>query len=327
MAFPAGPFHALTFARRFPRLLLCFFCYISSPPVLPTLSPPFHRIPSTPWPPSPLSAASSPLRLVPLKPTSFDPRLLRKGAFVLKVSSALTHPLGRVISYSVVCVGGGILVCLASIDWTGQGYKVASIVYILVSVTRVVVIMMCGRSMVKMIEKSMKRHAAKQRSDIAATAAATAAGRDVKITVDPKLAAAKKTILSALFFCINLTSAASAVLTFALVTEYGTDNPIVFLATPLAFGPMVALSFHIQLHSRRNKATPSQPLSPVSGGYTWAGTSTENLGGTAATSGGGRKLTTTGSRRVLPTEEPRGRHREMVVERIDNIVENSAASS
>lgn len=241
---------------------------------------------------------------------------------MLKVSAALTHPVGRVISYSVVSIGGGFLVCLASIDWTGQGYKIASIVYIIVTVTRVVIIIMCGRSMVKMIDKSMKRHAAKQRADGAADAGGDLAA--VKVTADPKLVAAKKTILSALFFCIKLTSAASAVLTYALVTEYGTDNPIVFLATPLAFGPMVALSFHIQLHSKRNKVPPTspnsagaQPQSPLSAVF--AGTTN-----TATGSVGGKGAS--GSRRVLPIEEPGGKDREMGM-RIDNIAEHPVSSS
>ena len=189
-----------------------------------------------------------------------DPRLLKKDAFVLNVSAALTHPVGRAISFSVVSTGGTFLICMASIDGTGQGYKIASIAYIIVTVTRIVVIIMCSRSMVQMIDRSMKRHAAKQRADGAAKAGTGGGG----VKVDPKLVAARKTILSALFFCIKLTSVASAVLLFALVTEYGSDNPIVFLATPLAFGPMIALSFHIQLHSKRNKLSPVSPQSPNS---------------------------------------------------------------
>lgn len=239
------------------------------------------------------------------------------------MSAALTHPVGRLISYSVVSIGGVFLVCLTSIDWTGQGYKIASIVYIIVTVTRVVIILMCGRSMVKMIDKSMKRHADKQRADGAADAGGDRAA--VKITADPKLAAAKKTILSALFFCIKLTSAASAALTFALVTEYGTDNPIVFLATPLAFGPMVALSFHIQLHSKRNKVSPvspnsafAQPQSPNSAVFNFARTTN-----TATGSVGGKG--NTGSRRVLPIEGPGGKDREMEA-RIENIAEHSGST-
>ena len=250
------------------------------------------------------------------------------------------------------------MICLELMNLTGHGYNVASIMYILVNVARIVIISMCARSMVKMINKSMKRHADKQRSAIAATpaAAAAAAGGGVKITADPKLATAKKTILSALFICMTVAGATSASLTFSLVTEYGTNNPIVFLAMPLAFGPMIILSFRIQLHSRRNKATPAQPLpsqSPTSGGYTWADTNTvtcsgyaasgggrkgtttgssrpdtntTTCGGTAAAPGGGRKLTITGGRRVLPTEEPGGRDRETGDWRIENIAEDPTAS-
>lgn len=233
-----------------------------------------------------------------------DPRLLKKGAFVLKVSAALTHPVGRCISFSVVSVGAVFLVILTAIDWTGQGYKITSIAYILVTVTRIVVIVMCSGSMVDMIHRSMERHAAKQRAD-----GATDAGHNGtrKIVVDPKLAGAKKTILSALFFCINLTSIASAVLLFALVTDFGSDNPIVFLATPLAFGPMIALTFHIQLHSKRNRGSPAPPQSPNSNAQTHGGSVTESGGGrkgtlaTSTSSGkSARKVTTTG--RVVPVE-------------------------
>lgn len=241
--------------------------------------------------------------------SSVDPRLLKKDTVVLKVSAALTQPVGRCISFSTVSVGAFVLIILTAIDLTGQGYKIISIAYILVTVTRILVIILCSQSMVDMIHESMKRHAANQRAD-----GATDAGHNgtAKIVADPKLAAAKKTIISALFFCVNLTSIASAVLLFALVTEYGSDNPIVFLATPLAFGPMMALTFHIQLHSKRNKATPVKPLSPNSnirsivsgssdGGY---GRGRKGTGATSTgTSTGGKFFRkTTNSRVVVPTE-------------------------
>lgn len=243
------------------------------------------------------------------QPTSVDPRLLKKGAFVLTVSAALTDPLGRCAAFSIVSVGAVFLVVLTSIDWTGQGYKITSIAYILVTVTRIIVIVMCSRSMVDMIHKSMERHAAKQRAD-----GATEAGHNgtAKIVVDPKLAAAKKTIITALFFCINLTSIASAVLLFALVTEYGSDNPIVFLATPLAFGPMIALTFHIQLHSKRNKAVPAQALSPNSNIINSIGSGTGSGGERKGTiinptgtfTGESARRTTTG--RIVPAETAAG---------------------
>lgn len=183
---------------------------------------------------------------------STDPRLMKKDAAALKVSAALTHPVGHHTSFSVVSIGAVCLISLASIGKTETGYRIMSSVYILVTVTRILVIALCSRSMIQMIDKSMARHAAKQRVD------SPRSDDSFTIAMDPKLVGAKKTILSALFFCINLTSIASAVLLFALVTEYGYDNPIMFLATPLAFGPMIALMFHIQLHSKRNKVTRSK---------------------------------------------------------------------
>lgn len=252
-----------------------------------------------------------PVRYYPAKTKpSADPRLLKKDALVLQVSAALTHPLGRFTSFCTVSVGPVFLAILTSIDSTGQGYKITSIAYILVTVTRIIVIVMCSRSMVDMIHKSMERHAAKQRAD-----GATDGGHNgtAKIVADPKLAGAKKTILSALFFCINLTSIASAVLLFALVTQYGSDNPIVFLATPLAFGPMMALTFHIQLHSKRNKAVPSaQALSPNlnihscgSGTSSGGGRKGTNATNTFTSTGkSARRTTTTG--RVAPTEATGG---------------------
>lgn len=214
--------------------------------------------------------------------------------------------MGRCVAFSVVSVGAVFLVILTLIDWTGQGYKITSIAYILVTVTRIVVIIMCSGSMVDMIHKSMERHAAKQRAD-----GATDRGHNgtAKILVDPKLAAAKKTILSALFFCINLTSIASAVLLFALVTEYGSDNPIVFLATPLAFGPMIALTFHIQLHSKRNKGAPAPALSPKSnilsfgsGHNSGDGTKATQATSTSTSNGYSNRRATATTGRVVPVE-------------------------
>lgn len=231
---------------------------------------------------------------------STDPRLVKNDAAALKVSVALSHPRGRFISFSIVSIGAVFLICLAVINRTGTGYKVISVVYILVTVTRILVIILCSRSMIQMIDKSMARHAAKQRADIGCSRGATC-----PIAMDPKLTGAKKTILSALFFCINLTSVASTVLICALSTEYGYDNPIVFLATPLAFGPMIALMFHIQLHSKRNRSPARQPTlsmfsdrlgSPNGGGGSKGSTNTPTR--TTIKSTGGVKTSSS----VLPME-------------------------
>ncbi|CAM9984843.1 unnamed protein product [Ectocarpus fasciculatus] len=187
---------------------------------------------------------------------SVDPRLLKMDAVILKASAALTHPVGRYLTFSSVSIGAVFLILLTLIAWTGQGYKIAAIAYIIVTVLRILLIIMCSRSMINLIDGSMARDIAKQRAHGAQSDRSVLSGDcpgASKLKADPKLAAAKRTILSALFFCISLTSIASAVLIFALTTEYGTDNPIVFLAMPLAYGPLIALSFHVQLHSKRNK--------------------------------------------------------------------------
>ncbi|CBJ30263.1 hypothetical protein Esi_0183_0058 [Ectocarpus siliculosus] len=188
---------------------------------------------------------------------SVDPRLLKMDAVILKASAALAHPVGRCLTFSSVSIGAVFLIFLTFIAWTGQGYKIAAIAYIVVTVLRILLIVMCSRSMINIIDGSMARDIASQKAQGAQRGRSVLSGDSTsfkKIKADPKLAAAKRTILSALFFCITLTSIASAFLIFALTTEYGTDNPIVFLALPLAYGPLIALSFHVQLHSKRNKA-------------------------------------------------------------------------
>lgn len=81
--------------------------------------------------------------------TSVDPRLLKKGATVLRVAAALTHPVGRFISYSAVSVGGLTLVYLASLSMTGKGYKV-----------RFLILLQCSRKLdlVRRIPRSSRRH-------------------------------------------------------------------------------------------------------------------------------------------------------------------------
>ncbi|CAB1111708.1 unnamed protein product [Ectocarpus sp. CCAP 1310/34] len=187
---------------------------------------------------------------------SVDPRLLKMDAVILKASAALAHPVGRCLTFFSVSIGAVFLIFLTLIASTGQGYKIAAIAYIVVTVLRILLIVMCSRSMINIIDGSMERDIASQRAQDAHSGGSVLGGDSTsakKIKADPKLAAAKRTILSALFFCITLTSIASAVLIFALTTEYGNNNPIVFLALPLAFGPLIALSFHVQLHSKRNK--------------------------------------------------------------------------
>ncbi|CAM9815256.1 unnamed protein product [Ectocarpus sp. 4 AP-2014] len=187
---------------------------------------------------------------------SVDPRLLKMDAVILKASAALAHPVGRCLTFSSVSIGAVFLIVLTLIASTGQGYQIAAIAYILVTVLRILFIVMCSRSMINIIDGSMARDIASQKAQDAHSGGCVSGGDSTsakKIKADPKLAAAKRTILSALFFCITLTSIASAVLIFALTTEYGNNNPIVFLALPLAYGPLIALSFHVQLHSKRNK--------------------------------------------------------------------------
>lgn len=213
---------------------------------------------------------------------SADPRLLKKGATILKVSAALTHPVGRYASFSAVSIGAVCLVWLTLMARTGQGYKVAAISFILVEGLPILVTVMCSRSMIRIIDCSIAQDAAKQRAlgveSVCSAGSDSSAGNNRTIMVDPKLAGAKKTIISALFFCITLTSIASTVLIFALTTEYGYDNPIVFLATPLAFGPMIALSFHVQLHSKRNKAHRRRQQSPPQSNVNSLGSSTSGNG-------------------------------------------------
>ncbi|CAM9291324.1 unnamed protein product, partial [Hapterophycus canaliculatus] len=194
---------------------------------------------------------------------SVDPRLLKKGALVLRVSAGLTHPVGRFLSFSAVSIGGLILVYLASKSMTGKGYEIAAKSYILVTAIRIVVITTCSWSMVQMINKSMRQQAGKQRTDVASGGGTARGAITVATKVDPKLVMAKRTILSALFFCVSVTSIASTALLYALATPRGIENPLVFLATPLAFGPMMAMTFHIHLHSKRNRGTARGSRSPT----------------------------------------------------------------
>ncbi|CAM9782635.1 unnamed protein product, partial [Ectocarpus sp. 6 AP-2014] len=231
------------------------------------------------------------VRTVQVLIRSADPRLLKKGATVLKVSAALTHPMGRYTSFSAVSIGAVCLVWLMLMARTGQGYKVAAISYILVEGLPILVTVMCSRSMIRIIDHSIAQDAAKQRAlgdQSTSSACSAGSGHNRTITVDPKLAGAKKTIISAMFFCITLTSIASTVLIFALTTEYGYDNPIVFLATPLAFGPLIALSFHVQLHSKRNKARRRGQQSPPQSNVNSFASSTSGDGRGRS---GGRKIT------------------------------------
>ncbi|CAM9710897.1 unnamed protein product, partial [Ectocarpus sp. 12 AP-2014] len=231
------------------------------------------------------------VRTVQVLIRSADPRLLKKGATVLKVSAALTHPVGQYTSFSAVSIGAVCLVWLMLMTRTGQGYKVAAISYILVEGLPILVTVMCSRSMIRIIDYSIAQDAAKQMAlaDQSTSSACSAGSRHNRtIKVDPKLAGAKKTIISAMFFCITLTSIASTVLIFALTTEFGYDNPIVFLATPLAFGPLIALSFHVQLHSKRNKARRRGQQSPPQSNVNSFGSSTS---GDGRGRGGGRKIT------------------------------------
>ncbi|CAM9339397.1 unnamed protein product [Ectocarpus fasciculatus] len=235
------------------------------------------------------------VRTVQVLIRSADPRLLKKGATVLKVSATLTHPVGRYISFSAVSIGAVSLVWLTLMARAGQGYKVAAISYILVEGFPILVTVMCSRSMIRIIDSSIAQDAAKQRAlgaqsiRSAGSAGSTGNPHNRTIKVDPKLAGAKKTIISAMFFCITLTSIASTVLMFALTTEYGYDNPIVFMATPLAFGPLIALSFHVQLHSKRNKAARwRRQRSPPQSKVNSFGSSTSGDGKGRS---GGRKIT------------------------------------
>ncbi|CAN0050817.1 unnamed protein product [Ectocarpus sp. 12 AP-2014] len=243
---------------------------------------------------------------------SVDPRLLKMDAVILKASTALAHPVGRCLTFSSVSIGAVVLIFLTLIASTGQGYNIAAIAYIVVTVLRILLIVLCSRSMINIIDGSMARDIVSQRAQDAHSGGSVSGGDSTsakKIKADPKLVAAKRTILSALFFCITLTSIASAVLIFALATEYGNNNPIVFLALPLAYGPLIALSFHVQLHSKRNKVLPGRVhvQNPIA-------TERENCGfgsgdgfkkasrsvGTATSAKSARSNTTGG--RVVPTQ-------------------------
>lgn len=255
-----------------------------------------------------------------VKIISVDPRLLKMDAVILKASAALTYPVGRYLTFSSVSIGAVCLILLTLMSLTGLGYKIAAIAYIVVTILRILLIVMCSHSMINIIDGSMARDIANQRAHGAQSGRSVLSSDNPSskmIRVDPKLAAAKRTILSALFFCITLTSIASAVLIFALTTKNGTDNPIVFLATPLAYGPLIALSFHVQLHSKRNKALLGriQSRHPISSNREGGGFNcgdgfkkTSASLGTTTSGKSGRNNNTSG--RVVPTQgtaEERGK--------------------
>lgn len=161
------------------------------------------------------------------------------------------------------------------------GYTIAACMFIVVTTVRIVIISLCGSAMIRIINRSIARLAQKgsmasiPRSNSGSARSGSGggsysrgfyiggsgSGSESRSRVrsrsgrhkDLKLEAARHTIFSALVFCVVLTSAAAAVLAFGVSSGYGAENPLIFMAAPLAIAPMVALSFHIQLHSGRNK--------------------------------------------------------------------------
>lgn len=168
-----------------------------------------------------------------------DPRLMQEAPEILAISSILERPVGRYMSYSLLCIGPVVATILASAKRSQPAVVVASGAFMILIVLCNLIILKCGTLLVHTINGSLRKNSGNTRT-IASSASEPSATRPVdentknsttagrKERNPNKLLAARKKITVAMSICIISAVQTILLLTFAIFSGYGMAAPLLF---------------------------------------------------------------------------------------------------
>lgn len=171
------------------------------------------------------------------QPASNDPRLVRDSSEVFRISAALEQPLGRELSYFAASVGPMTSTILAAANRQTIAVKASAVAFILLGVNCTVVILVCGKSLLNVIDETLKKTSGKGGSGVASQ----------------ELLRARKKIVFTLMFVVQSAGQTLSMLVVAVVTNYGTAVPLILFGIPMGIVPLIWHAFCIQLHQGRSK--------------------------------------------------------------------------
>ena len=176
---------------------------------------------------------------------------MRKSPEVLRISQWLETPTGHVVAYGLVSISpvGGIALDLVNQSEVAVRVIAAGIIVLCVGIP--VVYWVCGRSLLRGIEESLRlqRHVQVAR----ASREAGEEGPKGRSAAEEELFSARRRVKGMVIYSFLSCAKVVVILLFAVSSKYGIENPLLFFATPMALVPSVWNAINIQCHARRTK--------------------------------------------------------------------------
>lgn len=154
---------------------------------------------------------------------------------ILAISNALERPAGQYASYSAVCTGAVVATVLAAAHQAQAAIKVASVAFVLLILSSIVLIFMCGTSLLHAISKSLQNNRPSQTTTT--TAIAGEDGHDPAVAEGKGggagLLGARKKLYIAMAVCLTLSVQTMAILLFAVISKRGSEAPLIWFGIPM----------------------------------------------------------------------------------------------
>ena len=174
---------------------------------------------------------------LPKNVASLDPRLMQESPKVLAVTRWLEGPRLPYVVCGVVSIAPGISTVLAALAAMEASVRVMSAGLLLVIISTISTFLVCARSLVSTIDRSMQRKMEEQ-AEMGAVGSGGGEGGNSKVGGDPNLLAARTKIKSVVVVSMGVSSMVFFTLTLAILSEWGTAAPLILFGIPLGkLGP------------------------------------------------------------------------------------------
>lgn len=163
-----------------------------------------------------------------------DPRLMRETPEIMAISNALERPVGQYAARCVVCIGAFAGTILSVARYSQTATNIACVAFVCMCVVVELAVFKCGMSLLRTINKSVRRNSSTAGSTSTMTLAAGQEDQGKGERLDDRLAARKK-IVMATSICLGLGGGTIAILMFSVSSPFGMFTPLLFFATPMVY--------------------------------------------------------------------------------------------
>lgn len=197
---------------------------------------------------------------------------MRDTPEMVMVSNALERPVGQWISNSLVSIGAVIGTILAAAKHSQAAIRAASVAFMFLIFSSILIIWKCGSSLVRTIDISLEK-SVKARDAISSVTTPVSGrhdhdkaggGKQEDPIRDPRLLGARKKIKKAMSFTLQMAVQTLAILMFAVVSKYGTAAPLILFGIPMGIVPLVWHFVNVQMHAGRSNIRPQGTSSGTS---------------------------------------------------------------